>query len=213
MILFTLGTLGLASETGSHVEMHAFLALAKEARDATIQGDLEGARAKMKGLTQVPSWFAEYPEPGRKHLVALQSAAEEGAEAPNLEALGRSVTRMAAACGACHTAIGGGPSFKKVGKPPTGAKLEEHMQLHAWAAERMWEGLVVSDAERWKAGARVLYEESWVHSAAEDDPKGSAFALHVHEAGMAAVLASNDVERAALYGQFLASCAGCHSQK
>ncbi|MCB9678103.1 MAG: hypothetical protein H6737_23585 [Alphaproteobacteria bacterium] len=207
-LLFSLGALA-AEPASPHPEMHSFLLLARGARDATIRGDLDASRKQMQSLTEVFS-FEEFPEAGKPFLIGMKSAATDGAKAKSLDDAGHALGRIASACGECHAALGAGPDFGAVGKPPKGDDLNKHMQLHDWAATRMWEGLVVSDAKRWEAGATALFAESWVHPDTEDDAKTATFGHRVHETGLAAMLTWSDAQRAALYGQFVANCAGCH---
>lgn len=206
MICFTLGTLAMAAPD-PHPEMHLFLDLARQARDSTISGDVEAAQNSMKQLVAMPS-LGEFPKDAQPHLLAMKAAAEAGSKSNSVDELGHAVSRIAAACGACHAATDGGPKFERIGKPPKEKDLASHMKLHAWSANRMWEALVVPEQDRWEAGAKALYQESWIHSGAFD--MDSEFARRVHETGEAAMVATRDAERTALYGQFIASCAACH---
>src|ERR1051325_5799740 len=61
-------------------------------------------------------------------------------------------------CGECHQRHGG-PKPSSEPAPPPGTSLESRMQRHAWATERLWEGLYVPSSDAWKAGAKALSDE------------------------------------------------------
>jgi hypothetical protein len=117
---------------------------------------------------------------------------------------------LAVACGQCHLDRGGPKAW--IGTPPPeGTALTERMQRHAWATERLWDGLTVPSSEAWQAGAKALsttpfpaeiLKQGGVHgrSAAGD------FGKLVVKAPTAKTLE----ERAALYAELLVTCGGCH---
>ena len=101
-------------------------------------------------------------------------------------------------------------SATSTAKPTAGATTEQRMKRHAWATERLWEGLIVPSSVAWNAGANAL-----VDSPFPDDVLGR---------GVAARTAATDFkiladqapfkktveERAALYAELLVTCATCH---
>jgi hypothetical protein len=98
------------------------------------------------------------------------------------------------------------------GAPAAGVRAT--MQRHQWAAQQLWEGLVVPSDDAWSAGALVMSEAplepeelSPGHSSA---PRVGELALAVHDLGAKAGVSDRVSVRADLYGQMLASCADCH---
>jgi cytochrome c553 len=121
---------------------------------------------------------------------------------------------MGAACGTCHRALGAHVQFDIEGALAEGGDAVSHMQRHVWASGRLWEGLVVPSGEVWQSGAQALDEVPLVPEEVTEDSaifaqvKGTA--NHVHELGAAARQAGDADTRAAVYGEFLATCASCH---
>lgn len=137
-------------------------------------------------------------------LVAAQEIGEAAAKAASL----------AAVCGECHRALGVGPRPEVLDPPDRVEGVVPHMMRHQWAAERMWEGLIAPSDKAWARGAEVL-AESPMH--AEDLTENVelpeeivALRNRVHELAGSGKAVREPAHRAALYGEFLASCATCH---
>lgn len=90
------------------------------------------------------------------------------------------------------------------------------MPKHAWAMDQMYNGLFSNSDAPWQAGAdllanrALLAEELGSLSAPERQVNGLATSLR-----QSGVRAQNTREHGAcaeLYGQVLASCAGCHER-
>ena len=120
---------------------------------------------------------------------------------------GRSVEQKRAAAQAITEAV-----VKTLGGSPDSVDvIFRDVERHAWATERLWEGLTVPSSEAWQAGAKALsttpfpaeiLKQGGVHgrSAASD------FGKLVVKAPTAKTLE----ERAALYAELLVTCGGCH---
>jgi mono/diheme cytochrome c family protein len=113
-------------------------------------------------------------------------------------------------CGGCHRQRGG-PKASTEPAPPEGEGLAERMQRHAWATERLWEGLTVPSSEAWNAGAKVLNASPFpakmlVQGGVRARSAASDFAKLVAKAPAK----KTDEERAALYAELLVVCGGCH---
>jgi cytochrome c553 len=128
--------------------------------------------------------------------------------------LAGSVGQLGAACGACHTAMKAGPRLSVPSAPPTpaaGATPEEHMNRHAWASDRLWEGLIGPSEGSWIVGAAVL-----TGPALDFGPPGSASQQVLDLQAKVTQLATSAREtrglqdRATIYGQLLSTCAECH---
>ena len=116
-------------------------------RDAVIRADLEGVRAPAK-------WLADHPQddvPGsaQANVPEMRRLAAEVAAAKDLPQAARSVARLAAACGSCHTAIQVTPTL--IAALPRGEDetLAGHMRKHYRAADLLYRGLVVLSDHSW----------------------------------------------------------------
>lgn len=193
--------------------MHARLAHLTSARDRLAAGRLEEARSELQWIAEneAPSMS---PEAWRPHLEDLRDGAAEGAEAQGVADMALAIAQSARACGSCHLQIGSGPSFQTVQIPGE----SDQMARHTWSSDRMWEGLIGPDGERWRAAAGVLREEvvdgTSLYADVSLEKAASAAALHerVHEL---AELGSDPMldggDQAAIYASFLAACADCHT--
>ena len=77
------------------------------------------------------------------------------------------------------------------------------MARHAWAADRLWEGVIAGDTDRWRRGLAVLAERPF------GAPPSKLQAIA--EAQLASY-ATELAPRAAAYGTILLECATCHSR-
>lgn len=185
-------------------------------RDAVIGGSLEGLRLPL--LTFAEHEYADVAAGAWMPWIAkLQEAALLTAQAETLERAAMGVATMARECGACHTAGARGPVFAThaaLQLQPRNS-FDARMGRHMWAAERLWEGLVGPDDEAWLAGASALAKISSTaptgHGAVP--PAFATALLDVRTLGQKALEASNQAERADVYGLMLAGCASCHAQQ
>lgn len=123
---------------------------------------------------------------------------------------------MGAACGHCHAALAANVTF--TGKSPEGeeSSVLARMARHVWADERMWEGLIGPSDVAWEADVAAL-QEAPLHPEmlAEDrSPPAEVVRLadEVHALGQRGRTTAGTERRARLYGEFLATCDGCHSR-
>ena len=197
--------------TPSQGLMHGHYRRAADARDALIRGDMETARADMQWLSahHEDEALADDLQP---LLVQMHTEAARFADATTLTEAGQALARTLVRCGNCHRQHDAG--FQVALPPlPEGDRNVDHMQRHLWSATRMWEGLVMADAEQFTAGTDALREAPLHDLAGESGQppeRVSALADHVHALGREAAEAADDDARASVYGRFLATCAACH---
>src|SRR5262245_53079650 len=92
----------------------------------------------------------------------MQAAARRGADAESNGgmAIALALANTAAVCGQCHAAAGSGPSFPEADDADAELGLSDtlgdRMERHAWAANRMWEGLIAPSDSAWRAGSAEL---------------------------------------------------------
>ena len=192
-------------------EMHVRLMHATQARDFLIKGQPDEARAQLQWLIDnVPS---EGPPARQVHLQDLRDAANEGLAASDASGLGEAIADVGRACGACHQTSGEGPRFQPVPPPDTDAAMARHV----WAADRMWEGLVAPDPDRWLQAADLLRVEvvdfDALYAGVDLETAGDAARLHsrVHALSDLGRVAGESADRAERYGAYVAACADCHA--
>jgi hypothetical protein len=197
--------------------MHDRYDAAEAIREAIVTGDLDVARAIARGLDRPVQMAHLSPSArGLRDIVPGRARALAGAETSTDVA--RAFAELIRGCGQCHSAASVGWAFDDPGVPE-GEELPEHMRRHQWGVTRMWEGLVLADAERFDRGARALEESPLIGDdpleAGEENPPGlGAIEARIHERARAARTArGHDMEeRAAIYGDVLDGCATCHAR-
>jgi cytochrome c553 len=180
---------------------------------AVIRGDLEA-------IKEPAQWMAEHkleggvPDGWGPHLAEMRNAASLAVEATDIATASAAVSAMAKSCGDCHQAMNAVPEFV-VGSAPQGEEgVVPHMIGHMWAADRMWEGLIIPSDESWANGVEVLagapLHSQDVSEEAEHKEALDTLTKQVHELARQGGEMDDIGARAELYGQFLATCAECH---
>ncbi|NNF27677.1 MAG: hypothetical protein HKO53_09690 [Gemmatimonadetes bacterium] len=130
---------------------------ARQVNGAALFGRLDVAKAaalRIERAGPVPG----VPAGSEAYSHAVQAEARAITTLADRAALPIRSAALAEACGACHGALERGPRFAAGQRPPDPG-MQGHMRLHAWAAERLWEGVVSRDASIWAAGAAALDNE------------------------------------------------------
>ena len=183
-------------------------------RDAIIRADLDGVRAPAK-------WLAEHPQEGlpaaaQPNIGEMQRLAAEVAAAPDLTQAARSVARLSAACGSCHTAVEATPTLMAAMPRDEDETLAGHMRKHYRAADLLYRGLVVPSDRSWMLGAEALTGdpvELELQRAASPEPEIAALAKRLHTLAEDARKAEDPKSRTEVYGQMLATCSDCHKRQ
>lgn len=143
---------------------------------------------------------------------SVTDAALEVSRAPSVDEALRGVARVAVACAGCHIAARSLPRFAPPpALPRDGQTRATRMARHAWAADRLWEGVVGADDARWRRGLAVL-DEAPMPSAVVTVAPGFAKDLQARVHEQLDLRAATAVEdRGVAYGEILVACAGCHA--
>ncbi|MCA9712563.1 MAG: hypothetical protein KDK70_42435 [Myxococcales bacterium] len=193
-------------------QMHQRLALVSRIQQATIRGDMARAKAAATELAAV--LHTDAPESFRPFLRAIDGELEVLAQADDLRTVGGAVARVGLGCGRCHEA---GAVAIPLPEPPTpqpSADLPASMQVHRWAADRMWEGLVVPSDDRWIRGSTMFIAIPGCPEATPAEPDAKADpspCTHAQSLARRGHVTRSLEGRAAIYGRLLSTCAECHT--
>lgn len=189
--------------------MHAHFAHALSIRKAVIAGtperaaDPAAALAKTENLDEVPaSW--------RLAVQRMQDIAGRINNSTSAAQAAGATADLGVACGGCHQTQGG-PKASSAPPPPEAGGLTERMQRHAWATERLWEGLTVPSSEAWIAGAKALEASPFpAEVLKQGGVHGRSAASDFAKLVVKAPTKKTVEERAGLYAELLVTCGGCH---
>lgn len=181
-------------------------------RDAVVVGELEtvAERAEVLVAETRPD---QYPSVWRPHVETLLHEARTVATSATVASAASGAARLANACGACHVATEAEVEFGDVQLPPEDETVQAAMARHRWAVERLWEGIIGPSDYAWDQGAMVfvgtpgcgeLFENSL------DKPGRRQLCETVDRLGRRAHGLTDRAARVAVYGDFLATCSGCH---
>lgn len=190
-----------------HSRMHARFSASRAIEQAIALGDLDRARAEARTIAELdepevlPQW--------QPYFQNIQAAARQLDASKDLVAAAKATAYLGGQCASCHVATSAKIVFAKDPAPTDQDRLAVQMAGHQWAAARMWDGLIGPSNERWLDGARKLAKSSLTITA-ESDQLGIA-----DDAARVRLFANRALktkigDRAALYGELLATCAQCH---
>jgi len=197
----------------AHMKDHFFKAT--EMQVAVINGDLTAVREPAEWLASHAN-SAAMPKEWESYAEAMHTWALRASEATDIVVAAEATAAMGAACGNCHVALNAEVGFAVDAAPPVGEGAAQHMGRHAWAAGRMWEGLLAPSGVVWDGGAEVLAEAPLAPAELSVDlellAEVSELESTVHSMGTQAIGLTAPEERARVYGQFLSTCADCHKK-
>ncbi|MCA9684761.1 MAG: hypothetical protein KC457_21430 [Myxococcales bacterium] len=186
---------------------------AVQLEQAVIDGDLDAVGSHARWLVdELPK--QTFPEAWQPQLARMQEAARAASEAENLAQAAAAAGRLVETCGSCHAAIGRGPKFADAPAVPAGDDTHSRMLRHQWAAQRMREGMIGASDERWRLGAGAVSqappEPCPIPDAEVLDAETLKLREKIYELGAKALATEGAEQRAAVYGEYLSTCAGCH---
>jgi hypothetical protein len=196
----------------THAHMRKHFDVANDIQRAVVDGRLSDAR-------DLASWLATHNDeldPPAPIELELQTAAASIAESLDLLSAGGAVARLGRACARCHEETHANVSlgFARFSAPPEMPTLQGQMARHAWAAERLWHGVIGPSDSAWSEGARVMGATSIDVSRttnAKPNLEVAELADKMRELSNAAERVTDNAVRATMYGEMLVTCARCHS--
>jgi hypothetical protein len=119
-----------------------------------VQGDLDTVREYAVGLALDRD--AAGVEPWAAELARMRAAAHALGVAISVEEAAKREAALAASCGRCHLASGAGldvvPRALSADEPTAIARMARHQ----WAADRLWQAMIVPSDRAWREGMEVL---------------------------------------------------------
>jgi cytochrome c553 len=181
-----------------------------EIKDAIIGGDLDRAR-ELATILRDHEASAERPVDWRPHVARMVEAGGGLSEATDIASAARFTARLATACGTCHDAVAAEPVFDPGLPPQETDQPADRMRRHQWGVDRMWEGLVAPSADAWDWGAQTIGETPGCDDPAPSEAYRVSLCGRIEALARSALDARNAADRTRIYGEFLATCSGCHA--
>ncbi|MEL6759227.1 MAG: hypothetical protein AAFP04_02385 [Myxococcota bacterium] len=189
------------------LEMHQRFVALGAIQDAIVDGDL--AMAKTYAVAIQAGDFSRAPFQWLPHIDDFKTGAIDVEGSGSLGQAAQGAVNMATACGECHRSNDAGVTFADGGDPPE----DQPMLQHAWAVDRMWEGLVAPSDNLWLVGAKSLTGADLETRGLKDETSRSVvkrLASEVRSQGRRASRQVGDA-RAETMARILETCAQCHS--
>lgn len=178
-------------------------------RKAVIAGTPERAAEPAEALAKAEN-LDDVPASWRASLARMQQVAARINNSTSAAQAAAATADLGVACGECHQKLGG-PNAWSGPPPPEGTALVERMQRHAWATERLWEGLTVPSGDAWNAGAKALSASPFpAEVLKQGGVHGRSVAGDFAKLVVKAPTKKTVEERATLYAELLVTCGGCH---
>lgn len=199
-----------AEDSPSH--MYAHFTQVGQIRDAVVTGDVDATRRPARWLATHEG--DSFSEAAQRPLETMRTEARVIAAQTDLGDIAHSVARLGNACAECHRITDGGPRLRSGDSPPASNGPSAHMVRHAWAVDRLWEGLITPSDAAWSAGAGALLGPPLeVAEPGESGPtQATLLASRVHELGAVARDAPDPASRADAYAQLIETCSLCHDR-
>jgi len=182
--------------------MSAHFARALRIKDAVITGQLDKVREPAK-------WLAEHgapkgiPDEWIPFVTELRQISAGVDEAKTLADVADFLSRAGVVCARCHRE---NKAKIEIAESPQPDADDAPMQIHAWATDRLWEGLTLPSSSHWQRGSDALVGSPLL----QGDEK--AFTA-LKDAAAKAPKAEADLDRGAVFAQLIATCAACHQAR
>lgn len=184
-------------------------------RAALVRDDLAGFRASASRLGDRDLSSARRNETWRPHLPAMRVAAQGARDARSLKSGAKALTDVARACASCHETLGV-PDAELDALPTESLRPASSMLRHAWAAERLWDGLSLPSEVAWATGADV-FAKAPLEPAEIGGPRHLArdigkVADRAHAYGTQGATATDAPARAKVLSDAFETCIECHAK-
>jgi cytochrome c556 len=197
-------------ETAAPSHMFAHFMQVGVIQSAVVNGDVDATRRPARWIASHQEM--QFPASAQPALEQMRAEARVMLAQNELVDIARSLARMGTACGSCHQITHGGPQIKLSEAPPLTDTSDQHMSRHVWALDRMWEGLIAPSDAAWRAGAAALVDAPLHFDTGPKSEQANELAANVHDLALTARTASDEKDRARVYGELLQTCYLCHDE-
>lgn len=201
-----------AADVAKH--MHEHLARVTTMQEAVIRGDMEAA-------VEPARWIADHqptaglPAGQEAVLADMKKQAAVVAEATDPKHAATATAMVVSYCGTCHAGAKITAAIPEAPKPVAEPAVAAHMMEHQWAADLLYQGLVMPSEERWQKGLAAMQGTPLSEKDLPKDAKLTkdivALEKNVHEMAEKAKTVTDLGTKVAFYGEFIGGCAGCHA--
>lgn len=198
-------------ETAVRLHMREHYDLDRAIERLLVRGQLEQARdlSRVMGGASDDLGFGT----ATRHVVLVRERAAALAASPGIDEACRRAAKLAAACATCHVDARIAPLFDATQKVPADEPtIHARMARHAWAVDRIWEGMVGNSDAAWRAGLDVIARPPlpWSELSGPRVALGRRLQDLAVRARQLHMIDDID-ERARMYGEILVTCAACHA--
>ena len=145
----------------------------------------------------------------------MRTAARRARDAKSFESGAHALTDVAQACATCHEKLGV-PDVELDVSPADQARTASGMFRHAWAADRLWDGLAIPSEVAWTTGAAVFanapLEPAEIGGSKRLAAEVGELADQAHGYGTQATVATDTQARAKVLSDVFATCIACHAK-
>ncbi|HEY4175453.1 MAG TPA: hypothetical protein VGM90_01415 [Kofleriaceae bacterium] len=193
-----------------HKQMRAEYYAALGILEAIVDGRLADARGK---ATWVVTHGDNFDPPASRDDDLLR-AADTIAHAKTVLDSAGGLARLGHACAQCHLAQRANVDvgFANFSPPPESTELSNQMQRHAWASERLWQGMLAPSDAAWTQGADLLASTA-IDLSTTNHGKPNAEAVVLAErlrTTAESAVHANQTDRSIVFGEMVVTCARCH---
>lgn len=143
---------------------------------------------------------------------ALLDASHALGNAQSIEQAAHAEVRVARVCAKCHLAAQQLPAFRMPTQaPPDRPDVRAQMARYEWATDRLWEGLLASSDQHWRAGMYVFATSSLPHTT-QTAPRVAKRLQLLAQGELDRTTAPTVEDRADTYAHVLVLCADCHAR-
>ncbi|MFW2404914.1 MAG: hypothetical protein ACN4GT_09110 [Gammaproteobacteria bacterium] len=195
--------------------MHGHLVHVEAIKTEVIAGNLDATR-------EHSVWLSEHDEPPgmpdawSPYVEEMRQYAAVAASSRDLESVAVAVSEIARTCGECHRTYGAKPEFSAGQRPAQDLHdVTTEMHRHLWAANRMWESMIIPSNDAWQSATDMLAEVQIDPAQLTDDPTDAArvetLLAQARALGELGAQTSAGPLRSEQLGKFLSLCASCHT--
>jgi cytochrome c553 len=188
--------------------MHYNFDIIGRMRGAIEQGSIDEASSRATRLKEHLEAM-KAPDTWAPHLGRLREVLTVVSSAKDIPTAALGCAEAGKICGQCHSTLGQRVELDPAPQEPSSPLPRENfMMRHAWAAERLWEALIVPSDAAWQQGVRVLSNTPPLDTKFMTEEMQAIADELVPVTKRATTVPADG--RAQLYGEILSKCAACH---